>query len=59
MIHLELYKPLKFDHADQWYMCKPEAVEETNTHKILWDFELKMYPPFLVRRPALVVINKM
>ena len=25
----------------KWYMLKPESVQENETHKIIWDFELQ------------------
>ena len=34
-------KRLKFDQADKCYMHKPEIVVENETHKILWDSEIK------------------
>ena len=39
IIHWELYKKLKFDHTNKWYMHKPESVLENGTHKGPWDFE--------------------
>ena len=45
VINRELCKRLKFDHADKWYMHKPEAVLENETHKIFWDFEIQKNPP--------------
>ena len=38
-IHWELYKKLKFDHANKWYMPNPESVRENETYKLLKDFE--------------------
>ena len=31
---------LQFDHPKKWYMYKPESVQENETHKILFDFEI-------------------
>ena len=36
VIHLELCKKFIFDHANKWYMHKPESVLENDTHKLLW-----------------------
>ena len=40
VIHWELYKKLKFDHTNKWYMHNQESVLENETHKLLWDFEI-------------------
>ena len=39
-------------------MHKPESVLENETHKILWDFEIKTDHLIPARRPDLVFINK-
>ena len=39
-------------------MHKPESVLENETHKILWDFEIKTDHLIPARRPDLVLINK-
>ena len=41
VIHWELCKKLKFDHAKKWYMHNPASVLENGTHKLLWDFEIQ------------------
>ena len=40
--HQELCKKLKFDNMNKWYRHKPESILETETHKILWDFEIQI-----------------
>ena len=55
---LELYKRLNFKDADKWYMHKPESVLENETNEILWDFEIQMDHPILVRKPDQVLINE-
>ena len=35
VIHWELYKRLKFDHNNKWYMYKQESLVENDTHEIL------------------------
>ena len=57
-IHGKLCKKLKFDHADKWYIHKPESVLENEMYKILWDFETQTNLSILVRRPDLLLINK-
>ena len=39
-IHWKLCKGFTFDHTKKWYMQKPASVQENETHKILWDFEV-------------------
>ena len=58
VIHWELCKKLKFDHATYWYMHKPESVQENETYKLLWDFEIPTDNQILARRPDIVIINK-
>ena len=45
VIYKELYKKLKIDQIDNWYMYKPESVGKNETHKILWDFEIQTDRP--------------
>ena len=35
VIHWEMCKKFKFDHANKWYMHNPPHVLENDTHKIL------------------------
>ena len=35
MIHWEMYKNLKFDHANKWYMHNPAPVQENDTQTLL------------------------
>ena len=39
-------------------MHKTKSVLENETHKILWDFEIKMDHPILARRLDLILITK-
>ena len=54
----ELYKKLKFDHTNQWYMHNPESIIENETHKLLWDFEIQTYHPISARWPDRVIVIK-
>ena len=36
-----LYKKLKFDHTNKWYMHNPASELENKMHKLLWDFEIQ------------------
>ena len=58
MIQWELWKKLKFDHTNKWYMHNPESVLEHETHKLLWDFDTQTYHLISARRPDQVIINK-
>ena len=58
LIHTELPKQLKFNLATQWYMHKPESVQEDEKHKILWDFDIQTDNLIPARRAKLVLINK-
>ena len=40
VIHWELCKKIKFDHANKWYMHDMKSVLENEMRKILWDFEI-------------------
>ena len=41
VIHWEICKKIKFDHANKWYMHNLEPVLENDTHKLLWDFDIQ------------------
>ena len=41
VIRWELYKKLKFDHTNKWYMHNPASVLKNETHKLLWDFDIQ------------------
>ena len=53
-----------FGHVDKLYMHKPEPVPETETHKILWHFEMKKRKKekenhsIQTKGPDLVLINE-
>ena len=58
VIHWELWKQLKFDNANKWYLHKPESVLENDTHKLLRDFEIQMDHLILAGWHDLMIINK-
>ena len=37
----EMCKKFKFDHTNKWYMHNPAPVQENDTHKLLWDFNIQ------------------
>ena len=52
-------KPLKEgDNTNKWYMHNPAPVRENDTHKLLWDFNIKTDHLIPARRPDLKIINK-
>ena len=57
VIHWEMCKKSKFDHANKLYMHNPAPVHENDTHKLLWDFDIHTDHLSLVRRPDLIIIN--
>ena len=58
VIHWEMCKKFKFDHANKWYMHNPAPVLENDTHKLLWNFDIQTDHLNSVRRPDLIIINK-
>ena len=58
VIHREMCKKFKFDHMNKWYMHKPAAVLENDTHKPLWDIDIQTNRLISARRPDLIIINK-
>ena len=41
VINWEMCNKFKFDHANKRYMHNPEPVQENDTHKLLWDFDIQ------------------
>ena len=58
VIHWEMRKKLKFDHANKWYMHNRAPVLENDSHKLLWDFDVQTDHQNSARRPDLIIINK-
>ena len=58
VIHWEMCKKFRFDHASKWYMHNPAPVLENNTHKLLWDLDIQTDYIISARRPDLKIINK-
>ena len=56
VIHLEMCKKFKFDHANKWYMHNPAPVLENDTHKLLWDIDIQTDHLISTRRPDLIVV---
>ena len=58
MSMLQIDKKFNFDHTNKWYMYNPEYVQENETHKRLWYFEIKTDHKNSAGRPDLIIINK-
>ena len=41
VIHWEMCKKFKFDYRNKWYTHNPASIQENDTHKILWDFDIQ------------------
>ena len=57
VIHWEICKKFKFDHTNKWYMHNEAPVLASDTHKLLWDFNIQMDHLILARRQDLIIIN--
>ena len=58
VIHWEMCKKFKFEHASKWYMQNAPSVLENITHKPQWDFNIQTDHLIPARRPDLIIINK-
>ena len=58
VISQELYKRLKVEHAEKWYIHKAESIQANETHQILRDFEIQTDHQIPARKPDIVLINK-
>ena len=58
VIHLDMCKKFKFEHANKWYMHNPAPLLENDTHKLLWDFDIQTDHLISPQRRDLIIINK-
>ena len=58
VIHGEMCEKFAFDHADKWYIHNPAPVQENDTHKLLWDFDIHTDHLIPARKPDLIITNK-
>ena len=58
LIHLEMCKKFKFDHANKWHIHNPAPVLENDTHRLLWDFDIQTDHLISARGPDLIIIKK-
>ena len=56
VIHGEMCKKFKFDHANKWYMHNPATVLENDTHKLLWEFDIQTDNLISATRTDLIII---
>ena len=57
VIHWEMCRKFQFDQKNKWYMHNPAHVPENDSHKLLWDFNIKTDHLIPARRPDLIIIN--
>ena len=57
VIHWKMCKRFNFDHTNKWYMLNPAPVLENNTHKFLWEFDIRTDYRISASRPDLIIIN--
>ena len=58
VIPWELCKKLKFDHMNKSYMPNPESIWKNETHKLLWDFEIRTDHLISARHLHQVIITR-
>ena len=54
----EMCRKFQFDHTIKWCIHNPAPVIENDSHKLLWDFNIKTDHLIPSRRPDLIIINK-
>ena len=57
-IHWEVCRKIGIDVKPNWYEHQPEAVQENERYKILWDFNIQTDHVIEARRPDMIVIDK-
>ena len=57
-IHWEMCRKFQFDHKTKWNMHNPAPVLENDSHKVLWDVNIKTDQLIPARTPDLIIINK-
>ena len=58
VIHWEMCKKFKLDHANKWYMHNPAPVQENDSHKLIWDFDIQTDHLISAWKPDHIIINK-
>ena len=57
-IHWEVCRKNGIEVKPKWYEHQPEAVQENERYKILWDFNIQTDHVIEARRPDMIVIDK-
>ena len=58
LTHCKLYKKLKLEYSNKSYIHNPESIQENETDKLHWDFEIQTDHLISARRPDLVIVKK-
>ena len=58
VIHWEMCRKFQFDHTKKWYMHNPAPVLENDSHKHLWDFNIRTDHLIPARRQNLIIIKQ-
>ena len=58
VIHWEMCKKSKSNHANKRCIHNPAPLLENDTHKLLWDFNIQTDHLISGRSPDLIIINK-
>ena len=58
VMHWEMCKKFRFDHANKWCMHNPEHFLENETHKLFCDLDIQTDHLISARRPDLIIIKK-
>ena len=58
VIHWEMCKKFKFDHANKKYLNNLAPVLENDTRKLLWDFDIQTDHQISARKLDLIIIKK-
>ena len=58
MLSKEVSSTIFCPNLYKWYMHKPAPILESDTHKLLWNFDIQTDHKLSVRRSYLIIINK-
>ena len=58
MMHWEMSKKFRFSRMNKWYIHNKATVLENDTHKLLWDFDIKTGHVISARRPDFILTKK-
>ena len=57
VFHWEMSKKFEHHHTNKWYMHNLASVQENDTYKLMWDFDIQKDHLISARRPDLIIIN--